>query len=204
MTSDFVSFVKLNSDTKILVLFGEIHGTKEVPALLTNLFSEMIKTESFNVCFEFSSNFQKKFNSFFNTGDISLIEKLFEDNSDGRLSDHYLTLMRKIYDLNSNSKNSISVFCVDVADNFSSENFQNDREEIIAKNILQINSQKTFAILGNIHASIKPLDSLNGIMPTGFYLKEELNDSCVSIQLVPKSLDINPFKPYSELFFVYK
>jgi hypothetical protein len=75
-----------------------------------------------------------------------------------------------------------------------SDNFQNDREKVIAKNIDSVFNKQTFAILGNIHAAKKKI-SFSGvdILPTGFILKTKYFDKLSSIQLNPLSGQIYSF-----------
>ena len=51
---------------KNLVIFGEIHGTKEIPELLSEFFSEIAKEEDFDVCLEIPMEFQDNIKDFFN------------------------------------------------------------------------------------------------------------------------------------------
>src|SRR3989344_2336334 len=97
-----------------LILFGEIHGTKEIPLLLSKFFFKLSKKESFNICLEIPYVYQKNIDDF-------LKIKFFTDKNqrDGRNSLEYYNLIKYLYNL----KNKIRVYCIDT--NISKE--QNDR-----------------------------------------------------------------------------
>ena len=50
---------------KNLIIFGEIHGTKEIPRMISQFFSEITKEEDFNVCLEIPVEFQDNIEDFF-------------------------------------------------------------------------------------------------------------------------------------------
>ncbi|MCK5149515.1 hypothetical protein KAJ87_01150 [Candidatus Pacearchaeota archaeon] len=147
---------------KDLILFGEEHGTKEIPEFLFKFFSELAKEEEFDVCLEIPKEFQNN------------IKDFFKQNEGGLNTKGYLNLVNELQKLN------IKIFCIDSSD-YSS---QNKREKEMAENILEVFNKKTFVITGNIHACIKKflMCEIN-IIPTGFYLSEKLKDKLVSIDL---------------------
>jgi hypothetical protein len=167
---------------KNLILFGEIHGTKEIPKLLSQFFSEIAKEEEFNISLEIPQEFQANIEDFF---------KIKEEDSDGRNSLEYLELIKNIENLNKKYNKKIKIFCVDMNSDSLIENeedIQNIREKIIAENIIKIiNNKKTFVVLGNIHASKKNLSfhQIN-IIPSGAILFNKLKDKMFSINILPK------------------
>src|SRR3989344_4555387 len=106
-----------------LILFGEIHGTKEIPLLLSKFFFKLSKKESFNICLEIPYVYQKNIDDFLKSGDEKNLLKIkfFTDKNqrDGRNSLEYYNLIKYLYNL----KNKIRVYCIDT--NISKE--QNDR-----------------------------------------------------------------------------
>src|SRR3989344_7858827 len=145
--------IKEKIKNKKLVVFGEIHGTKEIPEMLSQFFSELAKEEDFDICLEIPTEFQNNIKGFFN-----ICEKNIK-NSDGRNSLEYFRLIQNLKKLNEKHNRNIKIFCIDMGLNIlldNKKNLQNIREEIIAKNILKsLSNKKTFAILGNVHASKK-------------------------------------------------
>ncbi len=155
---------------KSLILFGELHGTKEIPKFIEKFFSELAKEEEFNICFEIPREFQENIEEFFK------ISK--KEESDGRNSLEYLNLIKKLNSLDRN----IDIFCID-----PEGETQIEREEGLAKNILKhVNEKKTFVILGDVHASKNKL-SIGGtkINPMGAILSEKLKEKMFSIRIVP-------------------
>lgn len=65
MNQELLSKIK----DKQIVIFGEIHGTKEIPELLSRLFYEISKKENFNLCLEIPIEFQKSISLFMKTGE---------------------------------------------------------------------------------------------------------------------------------------
>jgi len=166
---------------KSLILFGETHGTKEIPELLSQFFTEIAKEEDFNICLEIPGEFQEN------------IEDFFKIKNDSRNSLEYFELIKNIKKLNKKYNRQIKIFCIDINSNFKIENeknIQNKREEIMAENIMKIlgNNKKTFSILGNIHASKKIiLISKTRIVPTGFILFNKLKNRMFNVNISPKS-----------------
>lgn len=171
---------------KALVLFGEIHGTKEIPELLSRLFVEMSAKEDFNLCLEIPVEFQNSISLFMKTSDENLLKTIpffsKNDSPDGRNSLEYLNLIRDICEVNLRNKKRIKIFCID-----PSANSQKEKEEGLADNIIKSSkNKKTFVILGNIHAS-KEVVNLPGIsiIPTGRILSEKLGNQVFTINILP-------------------
>lgn len=165
-----------------LILFGEIHGTKEIPEFLSKFFSEIAKEEDFNVCLEIPSEFQKNVESFFKFNK--------EKHGDGRNSSEYLGLIQNLKNLNKKYGRDIKIFCIDIGSGIhvrDEKNIQNFREKIMAKNILKcLKDKKTFVIMGDIHAFKKPI--LFGklkINPVGSILFNKIKNKMYNIRIMP-------------------
>lgn len=78
-------------------MIGEIHGTKEIPKLLNDFFSEYIKENNFNIALELSSDEQSKINAFLDSGDEIFLRNMFFNiaDNDGRRTLEYLELIKK-------------------------------------------------------------------------------------------------------------
>ena len=174
--------IKDKIKNKQLILFGEIHGTKEIPEKISEFFSELAKEEDFNVCLEIPSEFQKNVESFF---------KFNKEKYDGgRNSSEYLGLIQNLKNLNKKYERDIKIFCIDMNSGIyvrDEKNIQNFREKIMAKNILKyLRDKKTFVIIGDIHASKKPI--LFGklkINPVGSILFNKMKDKIYNIRIMP-------------------
>jgi hypothetical protein len=172
---------------KQVILFGELHGTKEIPKLLSNFFKEISKKESFNLGLEIPDEFQEQINSYMKSGDYDLLKNILffskEYCTDGRNSLEYINLIKNIYNINSEQNKNIKIFCL-----FPS--LANNQEEVeigIANKILKITNKKTFVIIGNIHASKKEINIFQKkIVPAGFLIYEKLKDKMISIILTAK------------------
>ena len=164
---------------KNLVIFGEIHGTKEIPDLLSKFLSEIAKEEDFNLCLEIPQEFQKNIEDFFR-------DKKFND---GRNSLEYFRLIQSLKNLNKRYGRDIKIFCIDAKSNViidNKSNAQNTRERIMAGNITKHLNKKTFVILGCVHASkniIRFQEKI--IVPTGNILYKKLRDKMFSINILP-------------------
>lgn len=90
--------------------------------------------------------------------------------------------------MNKRYNKAIRIFCVDVANslNVDSENFQNEREKIMAENILMNTTKKTFVISGSVHVANKIID-ISGIkiIPSDYYLYKKIKN-IININFVPK------------------
>ncbi len=185
----FSEFLKEKVENKKIVLIGEIHGTKEIPKSLSEFFSRYAKDTDFNIGLEISSDNQEKIDNFLSSGEDSQIKDIFYNifENDGRRTLEYLELIKEIYNLNNKYNRKIKIICVDISEDFKSEDFQNDRETKIADNIINSLEKQTFVILGDIHASKKILEFSNlKIIPTGYILFKKFKDSFVNINMVPK------------------
>ena len=187
---NFNSYLIEKIKSKKIVLLGELHGTKEIPELITSFFNEYLKENQCNICLEIPSDEQSNIDKFFKTGDQNYIydmEFFKSKPSDGRNSKEYLDLITNIYNLNKNNKTNI--FCIDVSIIDYTKDIQQQREIGIAKNIIKItnNREKTFVILGNMHI-VKQKVTIGSIsfLPVGYYLFEKYGNRVVSINLWPK------------------
>jgi len=154
-----------------LVLFGEVHGTREIPERLSNLFRYIAKDEDFNLCLEISEEFQ-------NIELYKLLSLAKETGTSGLISEEYITLIKKL-------PANIKVFFIAP----SQIKNQEEMEKGIAENILKVvDGKKTFAILGSIHASKNKITMGNlKIVPAGFLIYQKLKDKMCSILLKAKS-----------------
>ena len=137
---------------------------------------------------EFNTDSPKPINSFFkvNIATVSFFSK--ECCSDGRNSLEYMNLIKTIYDINSKLDLDIKIFCVSP----SQAKNQEEAEKGLASNILKTtDNKKTFAVVGNIHASKKEIDFFKQkIVPAGFLLHKELGDNMYSILITAKKGEI--------------
>lgn len=86
---------------KKLVIFGEIHGTKEIPELLSEFFNEMVNEEDFNVCFEIPEDYKNNIRKYFE-----------EEPSDGKNSKEYFELIQNLRSLSKKHNREIGIFFV--------------------------------------------------------------------------------------------
>lgn len=166
MIHEIISRIK----DKKLILFGEIHGTKEIPELLLNLFNDLAKDEVFNLCLEIPEEFQNV--------DIDKILPLAkETGTSGLISEEYINLIKKI-----NKK--IKIFFI-VPNSIKT---QEEMEKGIADNILRLfNGKRTLVVLGSIHASKNKITIGNlNITPAGFLIHQKLKGEMYSILLKAK------------------
>lgn len=174
---------------KLVILFGEIHGTKEIPEMLSQFFSEFANKEDFNICLEIPDEFQEKLNSYISSGDYDILKSILFFSikycADGRNSLEYMNLIKTIYKINSECNKNIKIFCVSP----SLAKNQEEAEKGIADNILKVvDNKKTFVVIGSIHASKKEIDFLQQkIVPAGLLIYQELKDKMCSIILTAKS-----------------
>ncbi|MEK7087193.1 MAG: hypothetical protein AAB958_00630 [Patescibacteria group bacterium] len=150
---------------KRIILFGEIHGTKEIPIMLSNFFKYLAKYEDFNLCLELSKEFQD-----IKLEDILPLAKKI--GTSGLISGEYIELIKEM-------PGNVKVFFI--APNTIKN--QGEMEKGLAENILKlINGKRTFAILGNIHASKNRITLRNlDITPAGFLIKQKIKDKMYSI-----------------------
>ncbi|HLD15462.1 MAG TPA: hypothetical protein VJB94_02690 [Candidatus Nanoarchaeia archaeon] len=178
---------------KKLILIGELHGTKEIPEIISEFFSKFAIGKDFNLCLEIPSIEQANLNKFLETGRENLLKSMnfFKQtkNSDGRNSIEYLNLIKNIYNLNKKHNKEIKVYCIDISEVDSKRNVQEQREEKIAENIIKLLSNKvTFVIIGNIHASKNVVKFDNFSFKTsGKIIFDKIGSNLLSINIWPKS-----------------
>jgi len=162
--------IKNRIKDKKLIIFGELHGTKEIPEIISEFLSEIAKEEDFNLCLEISNQFQN-----LELGKILPLAK--EIGTTGLISEEYIKLIKKI-------PKNINIFFIAP----SLIKNQEEMEKGIADNILKlIDTKRTFAILGSIHASKNKIKIGNlDIIPAGFLIYQKLNDKMYSILLKAK------------------
>ncbi len=91
-------------------------------------------------------------------------------------------MIKNLYFLNKKYNKKIKIFLID-----SINKTQEDKEKSLATNILKnLENKKTFAILGEVHASKKTI-SLNGlkIIPAGAILFNKLKEKIFIIRIMP-------------------
>jgi len=167
MNQEIISKIK----SKKLVLFGEIHGTKEIPEMLLAFFKEEAKSGDCNLCLEIPKEFQ-------NLELDNIFQSIKENGISGLISEEYIKLIKEI-------PKNIKVFFI--ASN--SIRSQEEMEKEIANNILKlIDDKRTFAILGSIHASKNRITMGNlNITPAGFLIYQKIKDKMCSVLLKAKS-----------------
>src|SRR3989344_2174783 len=74
---------------KQIILFGEMHGTKEIPERLSTFFNEAAKKESFNLCLEIPEEFQ-------NVELDKILPLAKEIGTSGLISEEYIKLIKKL------------------------------------------------------------------------------------------------------------
>lgn len=185
------NFLKQKIEGKKLVLFGEIHGTKEIPEMLSEFFEKYAKDHDFNICMEIPSENQRWIDNFLLIGQDSYLKEMpfFKySNSDGRNSLEYFNLIKNIYKVGLKIAKDIKIFCID-SSNLEDYKDQNEREIIIANNIKKVYLDRTtFIIIGNIHASKNVINlQASKIIPVCYHLLNEFKDKLVSINFMPKA-----------------
>ncbi|MBI5804149.1 hypothetical protein HY450_02805 [Candidatus Pacearchaeota archaeon] len=167
MVQEIISKIK----GKKLVLFGEIHGTKEIPELLLNLFSDLAKNECFTLGLEISNEFQ-------NVELDKIISSSKKTGTSGLINKDYINLIKKM-------PKNVKVFFIAPSEIKNQE----EMEKGISDNILKlVDDKRTFVVLGNIHASKNRITIGNfDIAPAGFLIYQRLKGEMYSILLKPKS-----------------
>lgn len=169
---------------KRFVLFGEVHGTKEIPALLTRLVP-LIGPD--NVFLEIPSDQQFFVNKFLRTGNkktLSSMPFFSKPLPDGRSSKQYLDFIKSIYFLNKKLKEKIKVWCVDVP--IKKFKKKTSRDRFMYEQIVKRAGKKNVFIAGNVHTSLIPVKPRNyRIITAGFLLKKRYPNKIISINLVP-------------------
>ncbi len=59
---------------KQIILFEEVHGTKEIPKVLSTFLKDVAKDEDFNLCLEIPIEFQNEIDIFIEKGDVNLLK----------------------------------------------------------------------------------------------------------------------------------
>ncbi len=180
---------------KQIIFFGEIHGTREIPMILTEFFKIFSQEEDFDLAVEIPKNHQEKITNFLRLRQEEILNEISffqpQKNSDGRNSLEYLHLIKALAEINRQKQVPINVLCIDLSfeDKFES---QNEREEGMASNILDVwkKEKKMFVILGNIHASKKEFAFCEKIIyPVAYRLSTvpPLTPNIFSVNLQPRT-----------------
>ena len=179
-------------ENKRIIIFGEIHGTKEIPEMLSQFFVDIAKMYEFDLCLEMPVEFQNQINYFMENGNSNLLRNISffsrKNCSDGRNSLEYIKLIETIHKINLTNNKKIQIFCVD-----SLTNNQNEKEKNMADTILDLSkNKKIFAILGDVHASKREI-SIGGtkIIPAGLLIFEKLKDKMFNIRIAPRDKELN-------------
>lgn len=179
-------------ENKRIIIFGEIHGTKEIPEMLSQFFVDISKVYEFDLCLEMPVEFQKKIDYFIKNGNSNLLRNISffsrKNCSDGRNSLEYIKLIETIYKINSIYNKKIQIFCVDPL-----ANNQNEKEKKFANNIINlVNNKKIFVILGDIHASKREIHfGGTKITPAGLLIFEKLKDKMISVRIAPREKELS-------------
>ena len=167
--------IKDKIKSKKLILFGEIHGTKEIPESLCRFFSEIAREEDFNLCIEIPEEFQ-------NIELDKLLSLSKETNTNGLISKEYVKLIKEM-------PKNIKIFFIapDLIKN------QEEMEKSIALNILKlVNDKKIFVILGDIHASKKEIKFFGDkIIPAGLLIFNKLKEKMINVRIKIKNNNLS-------------
>lgn len=182
-----ISKIALSIQGKKIILFGEVHGTKEIPLMLAEFFSEYARKHDFDICMEIPASDQLFIDTFFQTGDEENLRNMsfFKENrnlSDGRNSLEYYQLIKGIQSINKCDSKNIHIFCIDVDEFTPDEDFATKRDKALAENIVKHSTNKQiFAILGNFHvaraASFKTAAS---------FIPKKYQSEMLTINLIPR------------------
>lgn len=171
---ELIELVKNALEDHSVVLIGELHGTKEIPELLGELFVSLAAQEVlFDVCFEIPASEQSLVDKYVEScDDAVLFESVFFHQvlGDGRNSREYFDLIRLLARLNKQYSLGLRVFCVDVN---SVTDSSAPRDEQMAQNIATSlrSGRNLFAILGQVHAARQEFFlGDQKIVPCGSYL----------------------------------
>ncbi len=180
--------IKKEIRNKTIIIFGELHGTKEIPEMLSRFFSEVAKEEDFNLCLEFPQEFQDQISSYINNGDYNILKNISffskKNCSDGRNSLEYINLIKNVHEINLKYNRNIKIFCVDP----SAKN-QEEKEKGLAENITKkVSDKKTFVILGSVHASKKEVNFGDiTIIPAGLLIFNKLKEKMLNVRIYQKN-----------------
>ncbi len=169
---------------KQIVVFGETHGTKEIPEILTHFFIDIANEMDFNIALEIPAEFQRAIDCFVKEGDVAFLKNVSffskENCHDGRNSWEYICLMQKIHEMNLLRDKKIEIFCIDPL-----ANSQDEKERAMADNVLELSQdKKLFVIMGEVHAS-KNIVRIAGakIIPAGYILFENVKEKMFNVRL---------------------
>lgn len=152
---------------KKVILFGETHGTEEIPIYLEDLFINKLKETNFAAVFEIPKQYKNNINDFF----------INEGGKHGLATKPYQSLVRKL------TFKGIKIFLID-----GYSKTQKDKEKKLAEEILKLEDSKKFdrliVIMGDFHASRFPI-KVNGknIETVGFILKKILKKKFASVRI---------------------
>lgn len=159
---------------KELILIGETHGIKEIPPMLFKFFSKV--PGKFNLCLEIPYEFQDKITSYMKSGNEKFLDKI--NFTDGRNT--YLDLIMRIYKL----RKKIMIYCIEPP----AKN-QEEKEKGLYTSLclVMLSKEKTFAVLGDIHASQKEV-KIEGrkIIPAGPLLKTFFREKMLNVRIAEK------------------
>ena len=164
-----------------LIIFGELHGTKEIPNLMKKVLSGLAKKIDI-IFLELPKSQQKHIDNFFVSGNekyLYLTPFFHRKLKDGRESKENLNLIKHIKSLRDKCNRELKIICVD-PDNYSKRDYLMYKE--IKKNL---NSKNAVFITGNIHASKeKFMINKRPILTTGYYLQKYLKNKLLSVCFV--------------------
>ncbi len=163
---------------KKLITFGEIHGTKEIPLLISKVIRELQSNTS-RIFLEIPKKNQKYIDNylkFHNKEDLYKIPFFRQKIKDGRNSKENLDLIELLSKI-SKTNGKLKIFCIEPDDN-------SEKDYFMYKEIRKLFDDKgiNIFIAGNIHASKDKLFFKDKkIIPTGYYLKRWLNEDLIVI-----------------------
>jgi len=143
--SDFRNFL---SQKKVVVV-GELHGTREIPAFVLQIIKIMQEKEKdLTIGFEIERNMQPLMDDFIKTGDLSkFIEHDYFKTQDGRTSEAMGSLFVEVRRIP-----GIRIICFDVTSTTSSF----ERDSLMGINLAELfTSGKMVILTGNLHASLQ-------------------------------------------------
>ena len=171
-----------------IIIIGEIHGTKEIPKIFTHIIEALAKKINFTVCVEVPKENQPYFNIFLDRNEERYLRSapFFKKDleTDGRNSKEFFLMLKGIGKTNKEWKKHIHIQCIDT-NNWDS---QDQREEELAKNILQTNQNEIILVLvGSVHAAKKPF-SIHGtrIEPMAYKLITSHKKKVFSLMILPE------------------
>ena len=176
----FEEFVRLLSDKKLIV-FGEIHGTKEIPEIISNILLEL-KLRISRIFLEIPKKNQRYINKYlksYNKEDLYKIPFFKQKIKDGRDSKQNLELIKVIGEISKLNK-KLKIFCIAPDSNL-------DKDYYMYKKIKKFLGHKKINIFitGNIHASeIKIKLNDKRIIPATYYLKKWLGDKLIVVNFM--------------------